>query len=242
MDLGERAASFKFLLRDRDSKFTAAFDDVLAGNDTRVIKTPVRAPRANSFAERFVSTLRRQCLDHLLILGERHLREVLAEYARHYNGHRPHQALHQRPPLHESSQAIDMTAPIERSQVVGSLISEYRRAAWRTQSDRSAAVNEYWHGTPSAAGPAKTASRSRSMPNNSSMSFRAASGNDLRSSRPGYSSAPSSGKDARAASPLSRSRARSRPAHPTSRSRPSLPITGVLTGACATIHALRQTD
>ena len=79
MDLAERADCFKFLLRDRDSKFTAAFDDVLAGNGLRIIKTPVRSPRANSFAERYVGTLRRECLDHLLIHGERHLRRILAE-------------------------------------------------------------------------------------------------------------------------------------------------------------------
>jgi transposase InsO family protein len=129
MDLGERASRFKFLIRDRDCKFTAVFDEVFAGNGTRVIKTPVRSPRANSFAERFVGTLRRECLDHLLILGEQHLRRVLAEYVRHYNGHRPHQALHQRPPLHQGGHAIDMTARIERRQAVGGLISEYRRAA-----------------------------------------------------------------------------------------------------------------
>ena len=80
-DLGERADRFTFLIRDRDSKFTTAFDDVFAGNGTRVIKTPVRSPLANSFAERFVGTLRRECLDHLLLLSQRHLREVLAEYA-----------------------------------------------------------------------------------------------------------------------------------------------------------------
>jgi len=67
MDLGERAGHFKFLVRDRDSKFTAAFDEVLAGNSVRVIKTPVRSPRANSIAERYVGTLRRECLDHPLI-------------------------------------------------------------------------------------------------------------------------------------------------------------------------------
>jgi transposase InsO family protein len=70
-----------------------AFDEVFSGNGTRVVKTPVRSPRATSYAERFVGTLRGECLDHVLILGERNLRSVLAEYIRHYNGHRPHQAL-----------------------------------------------------------------------------------------------------------------------------------------------------
>ncbi len=83
MDLGERASGFKFLIRDRDSKFTSEFDDVFSGNDMRVIKIPVRAPQANAFAERFVGTLRRECRDHMLILGEGHLRKVLAEFARH---------------------------------------------------------------------------------------------------------------------------------------------------------------
>jgi transposase InsO family protein len=128
-NVGERAGRFKFLIRDRDSKFTMAFDDVFAGNGTRVIKTPVRSPRANSFAERFVGTLRRECLDHLLILGERHLREVLAEYARHYNGHRPHQGLQQERPLRQPGHAVDITARIERRRVLSGLISEYHRAA-----------------------------------------------------------------------------------------------------------------
>ena len=128
MDLGERAGKFSFLIRDRDSKFTAAFDDVFTGNGARIIKAPVRSPRANSFAERYVGTLRRECLDHLLIHGERHLRRILAEYARHYNEHRPHQSREQRPPLHESGQPIDMTTRIKRRQVVHGLISEYRRA------------------------------------------------------------------------------------------------------------------
>jgi putative transposase len=129
MDLGGRAGQFKFLIRDRDSKFTTVFDDVFAGNGAQIIKTPVRSPRANSFAERYVGTLRRECLDHLLIYGERHLRRILAEYARHYNEHRPHQSREQRPPLHEHSQPVDITGRIKRGQVVHGLINEYRRAA-----------------------------------------------------------------------------------------------------------------
>jgi putative transposase len=129
MDLGARAGQFSFLIRDRDGKFTAAFDDVFAGNGTRIIKTPVRSPRANSFAERYVGTLRRECLDHLLIYSERHLRRILAEYARHYNGHRPHQSREQRPPLYEPGQPVDVTARIKHRPVVHGLINEYRRAA-----------------------------------------------------------------------------------------------------------------
>ena len=129
MDLGGRAAQVRFLIRDRDSKFTAAFDRVFTGNGTRVIKTPVRSPRANSLAERYVGTLRRECLDHVLIYGEQHLRRILAKYSRHYNEHRPHQSREQRPPLHEPGQPIDMTGQIKRTHVVHGLISEYRRAA-----------------------------------------------------------------------------------------------------------------
>src|SRR3984893_9707062 len=108
----QRATSCRnrFLIRDRDSKFTAAFDQVLVGNGTRITKTPTRSPLANSFAERYVGTLRRECLDHLLIYGEQHLRRTLTEYARHYNEHRPHQSREQRPPLHEPGQAADVTA------------------------------------------------------------------------------------------------------------------------------------
>jgi transposase InsO family protein len=129
MDLGELASRFRFLIRDRDSKFTAAFDGVFAGNGTRVIRMPVRAPQANSFAERFVGTLRRECLDHVLILGEQHLRSILAEYVWHYNGHRPYQGLQQEPPQRQPGNAIDIAARIEHRQVLGGLISEYRRVA-----------------------------------------------------------------------------------------------------------------
>lgn len=128
MDLEERAASVKFLIRDRAGQFTSSFDAVFTAEGIRILRSPSQAPRANSYAERFVGTLRRECLDHLLILGERHLRKVLAEFARHYNDHRPHQSLQQEPPR-QAGRAADITARIERKQVLGGLINEYRRAA-----------------------------------------------------------------------------------------------------------------
>jgi putative transposase len=122
-------AGFRVLIRDRDGKFSRSLDDVFAASGMRIIKTPVRSPRANAFAERFVGTLRRECLDHLLIYGERHLRTVLAEYERHFNDHRPHQGRSLRPPTHDPSEAIDMTARIHHRITVTGLMNEYRRAA-----------------------------------------------------------------------------------------------------------------
>jgi len=129
MDLGERAAGFKFLIRDRDAKFTAAFDSVFTDIGARVIKMPVRAPRANAFAERFVGTVRRECLDHLLIVGERHLRGVLTDWQAHYNDHRPHQGRQQQAPNDIADRTVDLTAPVQRRPVLGGLINEYHRAA-----------------------------------------------------------------------------------------------------------------
>jgi putative transposase len=129
MDLGDRADRLRFLIRDRDSKFTAAFDAVFAGADVRIIRTPVRAPRANAIAERFIGTLRRECLDHLLITGPRHLDVVLREYIRHYNAHRPHRSLHQRPPTGGTpppSRAV--ISPLRRDRL-GGLVHEYVQVA-----------------------------------------------------------------------------------------------------------------
>jgi len=93
MTLGDDLGRFRFLVRDRDAKFTAAFDMVLAAEGIQVLRTPVRAPRANAYAERWVGTVRREVLDRMLIFGHRHLERALGEYVLHYNRHRPHRAL-----------------------------------------------------------------------------------------------------------------------------------------------------
>ena len=133
MDLADQASTVKFLIRDRDTKFTASFDAVFAAEGARIIKSPVRAPRADAICERVIGTLRRECLDRTLILGRRHLETVLAEYVAHYNSHRPHRSLSQRAPC-----ALD-TAPaligdvdlarLRRIDHLGGLIHEYRMVA-----------------------------------------------------------------------------------------------------------------
>src|SRR5713101_7183805 len=96
--LAERPGSFRFLIRDRNQKFTDGFDDVLRGSGLEIIRTPFRAPQANGVAERFVRTVRSECLDRLLILNHQHLEQVLGVFVEHYNGHRPHRALALTPP------------------------------------------------------------------------------------------------------------------------------------------------
>ena len=129
MDLGERADRFRFLIRDRDSKFTAAFDAVFTGADIRIIRTPVRAPRANAIAERFIGTLRRECLDHLLITGPRHLDIVLREYVQHFNTHRPHRSLRSAPARRRHPATFRCGHPRTPTDRLGGLIHEYVQVA-----------------------------------------------------------------------------------------------------------------
>jgi putative transposase len=98
MDLGDRAADFRFLVRDRAGQFTASFDAVLADVGIQAVKIPPRSPRANAYAERFVLTARTEVTDQMLIFGPRHLRTILAEYEAHYNGRRPHRSRQLQPP------------------------------------------------------------------------------------------------------------------------------------------------
>jgi len=129
MDLDQRSAGLRFLLRDRDAKFTAVFDAVFAAEGIDVLKSPPQAPRANSFAERWVGTVRRECTDRILIVGERHLATILAEYTSHYNEHRPHRSLGQRPPRPPSDVADLATARVRRRPILDGLINEYSLAA-----------------------------------------------------------------------------------------------------------------
>jgi len=129
MDLGDRAAEFRFLVRDRAGQFTASFDAVLADAGITAVKIPPQAPRTNAYAERFVRTVRAEVTDRMLIFGARHLRTVLADYAIHYNGRRPHRSRDLRPPHPDHAVADLTTERIKRRPVLGGLISEYERAA-----------------------------------------------------------------------------------------------------------------
>jgi putative transposase len=117
----------RFLLRDRDAKFGAVFDRVAAGGGIRVLRTPFRAPRANAICERFLGSVRRECLDHILILGERHLDRVLAEYVRYFNADRPHQGLAQRIPAGDAGPA-NTNGRVVETPVLQGLHHAYRRA------------------------------------------------------------------------------------------------------------------
>lgn len=128
-DLGDRAAEFRFLIRDRAGQFTASFDTVFADASIQVVKIPPRCPQANGYAERFVHTVRAELSDRMLIFGQRHLRRVLAEYVSHYNRQRPHRGQGLRPPSPDRPAPIDASSEIVRRPILGSLINEYHFAA-----------------------------------------------------------------------------------------------------------------
>jgi putative transposase len=130
MDPGDGAAQFRFLIRDRDSKFTGAFDAAFTGAEISILRTPARAPRANAFAERWIGTLRRECLDQILITGPRHLASVMREYVEHYNTHRPHRSLDQQPPAGRATppQIDGAIQPLRRDRL-GGLVHEYLQVA-----------------------------------------------------------------------------------------------------------------
>jgi transposase InsO family protein len=136
MELDDAGIRPRFLIRDRDSKFSRDFDEVFRSEGICVIKAPARAPKARAHAERWVGSIRRECLDRLLILGRRHLNHTLATYVLHYNEHRPHRALAQHPPIKQlpssderpiaNAIALDR---VRRRDLLGGLIHEYRLAA-----------------------------------------------------------------------------------------------------------------
>jgi putative transposase len=132
-ELAQRARPVTFLIRDRDTKFTAGFDEVFRSDGIRTIRTPIRAPRANAFAERFVGTVRRECLDRVLIFGRRHLEAAVHEYVEHYNGHRPHRSRGQQPPVPKViapavQEDVDPSR-LNRTNRLGGMIHEYRLVA-----------------------------------------------------------------------------------------------------------------
>ena len=129
-DLDDRGRSIKFLIRDRDTKFTASFDEVFRSEGIRVIKTPVRSPRANAFAERWVRTVRTECLDRMFILGGGHLEGVLGEYVVHYNRQRPHRGIQLGVPTPDAT--LETPPPsinVVRHDVLGGIIHEYHPVA-----------------------------------------------------------------------------------------------------------------
>jgi transposase InsO family protein len=133
LSLGERFEDIKFLIRDRGSNFTSSFDAVFQATGTRILRTAVQAPRMNAICERLVGTLRRELLDRVLILGEAHLRTVLAEYQAHYNTARPHQGAQRVPDSECRVPLVTATDSgverIRRKPVPNGLTNEYTHAA-----------------------------------------------------------------------------------------------------------------
>jgi putative transposase len=132
-DLADRVSTIKFLLRDRDSRFTRAFDAVFAADDIRILTSPPGAPRANAICERVIGTLRRELLDRVLVVNERHLRQILRVYLHHFNAARPHRTLAQLAPAQAETQlppVINLTDhQVRRRPILGGLTSEYQVTA-----------------------------------------------------------------------------------------------------------------
>ena len=134
MELDDRERQVRFLLHDRDAKFPRAFDALLNGEKVKVIRTPVSAPNANAHMERWIGSVRRECLDRLLIVGRRQLEHILRVYTRHYNRRRPHRSLDLRPPdstAHSpaGSESMPQALQVNRRDLLGGLIHEYEHAA-----------------------------------------------------------------------------------------------------------------
>jgi putative transposase len=130
--LGERGRRLRFLLRDHDAKFSRSFDEVFCAEGAEMLLTPVQAPNANAHAERWIRTVRAECLDWLLIVGRGHLEQVLRVYVQHYNAHRPHRALGLQPPDPAVGLTLtgkDQPDQIYRRDLLGGLVHEYRQAA-----------------------------------------------------------------------------------------------------------------
>ncbi|MBN1631217.1 MAG: transposase [Thermoleophilia bacterium] len=124
MAVEDRLARVQFLIHDWDAKYSGGFDEVFRSEGLHVIRTPIRSPMANAFAERFVRTARRECLDHILVVGERHLGRALGEYVRHYNKERPHRGLSLKTP--DTNHGDGKIVRVAR---LGGLINEYQRIA-----------------------------------------------------------------------------------------------------------------
>lgn len=134
MSLDDRGQRPRFLIHDRDTKFSRAFDAIFRSEGIEIGRTPIRAPNANAYAERWVGSVRRECLDRLLIFGRRQLEQVLRVYVRHFNQQRPHRALELRPPDHRYGvdpppAATARTAQVRRRDLLGGLLHEYENAA-----------------------------------------------------------------------------------------------------------------